>query len=186
MMSSEEFHTDCVIQHTKYQMYTRFGLPKLYRYVQQGKWHKIPRRCQTHPKEAKFINKYPPHDTCLHALLRCDTSALEAKINLEQAKCIYHAKVAATQALLQANLTIVSISDSRGRTPLHLAASYNASSTKEIVELLAKVCPTATSIQDQEGKTPVDYLAELTDTNTISGDSLSVKKKILGKQQDVP
>lgn len=157
------FQSDCVVQQSLYLFYTKFRVPKLYRYVDQGKWHKIPSRCMRYPHEAHFVHRYPPYDTALHRLLRTpDVRSTEYKqflVNLDpEIKAeMNQLRIKAILALIQANPSIVSITDWFGQTPLHLAC-INAECTKGTAEILLDAYPKAALIQDKSGKTPLHYL----------------------------
>lgn len=140
-------------------------MPRLYRYATQGTWHKIPKRCKTRPREAKFIHRYVPNDTALHRLLRAggspDHDDGEApKIPTDSAilKEVAQLLLEAVYALVEANPSIVCVSDSFGRTPLHLACMNVEQVSVQVVEILLEACPKVASVQDLSGSVPLDYL----------------------------
>lgn len=139
----------------KYALYQKFREPRLYRYAAAGDWDKIPRRCRSHPREAKFVHKYAPCDTALHRLLRPAGPCVDC--DMKTRRSIGEMKVQAVSALLTANPTAASAIDSFGRTPLHLAC-MDASSSAKAVELLLDEWPKATSMRDINGRTPLHYL----------------------------
>lgn len=155
------FQSDCIVQNSVYSIYTRFQVPKLYRYVHEGKWQKIPRRCKTRPREAKFVHKYAPCDTALHRLLRApDESWTERFLQTTNPALqneIAQLRLEAICALVEANPSIVSTPDCFGRTPLHLAC-INREYSEGAAEILLGACPAAASIHDTFGKTPLQYL----------------------------
>ena len=121
------FQSNCVFQQSSYALYTTFYVPKLYRYVYNGKWHKIPSRCKTHPREAKFIHRYAPRDTALHRILRppdlCSTEykQFHATTDPDTKDEIDKLRSNVVRALIEANPSITVTADCFGRTPLHLA-----------------------------------------------------------------
>lgn len=161
------FQSDCIIRQGLYTIYTRVQVPKLYRYVYEGKWHKIPLRCKTHPRETKFIHRYAPCDTALHRLLRPpEPHSEEYEEFLRNTKPDMQAEIVqlrlrAVCALMEANPPMLLTPDCFGQTPLHLAC-VNVEYTMGAAEMLLNACPRAALIQDTSGKTPLHYL--------ISGD----------------
>lgn len=157
------FQSDCPFRQGFYAFYTRLRVPKLYRYVYEGRWHKIPRRTQTHPHEAKFRHRYAPRNTALHCLLCApDSCSTEYKQFLETTNAamqqeIAHLRLKAVRALVEVNPSIVSTPDCLGRTPLHLAC-INIEYCEGAAEILLDACPMAGCIQDCSGKTPLHYL----------------------------
>lgn len=150
--------SECIFQHSKYTWYTRIQVPKLFKYVVNGSWDKIPKRAQTHPLEAKFVHLYPPNDTALHRIVRVPEDAQE-QLESSVLEDIAALRMQAIHALLRANPNAITFSDYKGQTPLHLACKH-ADLTKGAAELMITQCPEAAKVQDVDGKTPLHYLVE--------------------------
>ncbi len=166
------FQSDCPFQRGYYQLYSKLRVPKLYRYVCDGDWDKIPKRCMTHPHEAKFIHRYVPNNTPLHCLLRVpDLNSAEYQnfvktTNPVMRQDIANMRLAAVRALVETNPSIVSTPDCIGQTPLHLAC-INVECCNGVAEILLDACPTAALLQDSYGKTPLHYLLLMVNQNVL-------------------
>lgn len=72
-------------------------------------------------------------------------------------------KVNAISALVQAHRPIASITDSFGRTPLHLACMEVNNCCETAFDVILKASPKAAAHQDLEGRTPLHYLVSRND-----------------------
>lgn len=181
--SDRTFKSDCVIQTTKHKWYVKIRVPKLFQFVVDGKWDRVPYRAKSHPHEAYFVHAYAPNDTALHRMLFCKSgqdhdgsgnrspnnengSAISSStpttlFGSELSNEINHLRLTAIQALLDANPYAVATADHIGQTPLHLACQYAPISTQDVAELMLQYIPaveTAASMQDINGQTPLHCL----------------------------
>ena len=143
----------------KYALYTKFKEPRLYRLASKGDWGPIPQRCHTHPKEAEFIHRYAPSDTCLHQILRFPS----LDFNEESSRFMEQTKVDAIESLIATYPSIVSIKDSFGRMPLHLACMEIDACGQVCFEKILEAYPQAACHQDMEGRSPLHYLVARND-----------------------
>ena len=146
----------CYREQVAYALYARFKCPKMYKYAQSGDWDLIPARCQSHPKEASFVNKYAPNDTPLHRLLRydCTRQVITDATTLAQMQAW---KLQAVQALLKADRQTAAQPDALGRNPLHLACCDD--SAVSVAMEICRVNPRAAGMPDRvDQRTPLHYL----------------------------
>jgi len=156
------FDSDCCrLERYKYALYTKFKEPRLYRLASKGDWGPIPQRCRTHPKEAEFIHRYAPSDTALHQILRFP--ALELDVDCNTRECLEHIKEDAISCLIAAYRPIVSVKDSFGRMPLHLACMDIANCGEKSFYRILEAWPQAAAQQDMEGRSPLHYLVARND-----------------------
>jgi hypothetical protein len=161
----------CQRERYAYALYNRFKVPKLYKYASNGDWDKIPQRCQSHPREVKFVHYYAPSDTALHRLLSLtvttattnspslDTSSsVEWTIDIETRRHIEQVKLNAVMAMLRTDRWVASIRDTFGRTPLHVACMDLGMCGDECANYILEAYPKAAGILDIEGRTPLHYL----------------------------
>lgn len=167
----------CYRDSVKYTLYTKFLVPKLYTYVNTGRWDKIPDRCRLHPKEALFVHKYPPYDTALHHIIRPSTGESMIRqesddITIQQLDAI---KLNAIHALLEAakiasssssNNDITCVQDSFGRTTLHLACMVICNENIPLCILNAN--DMAATMNDNEQRTPLHLLCARNDTIPVN------------------
>ncbi|KAL7579449.1 hypothetical protein ACA910_014110 [Epithemia clementina (nom. ined.)] len=154
----------CYREQIAYSLFTKFREPKLYKMAQKGEWDLIPARCKLHPKEAEFVHKYAPNDTVLHRLLRA--VEIESSMELDEVTMteLGTLKVGAVNAILAACRGLVTVRDAYGRTPLHYACmNIHASAGEETIETIMQSNPSATCIQDHEGRNPMHYLLSRND-----------------------
>lgn len=118
-MGGDTLHC-CYREQLSYAWYAKFRLPKIYKYAVSGDWDLIPARCQTHPKEVSFVNKYAPNDTALHRVLHTDLCS-SAQYDADTFLQLNQLKWEAVQALVQVDRNVVHVADAFGRMPLHLA-----------------------------------------------------------------
>ena len=164
----------CYREQLSYALYSKFREPRLYSMVVTGDWDLIPARCKSHPKEASFTHKYPPHDTALSRLLRstagCSLPAVDATaaataatqqggMDAELVHQMNQLKLNAVVALLEANRLAAVTLDSFGRTPLHLACMDATTDDGAIASAILEINPAAAAIMDTaELRTPLHFL----------------------------
>jgi hypothetical protein len=143
-----------------FALYSKFQVPKLYRYAAHGEWDKIPARCKSHPKEVVFHYKYALCDTPLHALLRpmITEDSVRTKWDEENLKSFDALQLEAVVAMLETNAKAAAEVDNLGRTPLHLACMSCDERNVEIVFTIAHHYPKAVLIHDVDCRTPLHYL----------------------------
>jgi len=141
----------CYREQVAYAIYARFRLPKLYQYAgNMARWEHIPARCASHPQEMLFVNKYPPHDTALHQVVRqnldCVTKDVKEQLDEWKAKAI--------ESLLSKKTA--SQVDGLGRLPLHVACM---TMDEDSIRRLVNEYPEGCLVQDRVDKrTPLHYL----------------------------
>jgi hypothetical protein len=178
----------CYREQLGYALYATFREPKLYRMAVTGDWSGLVARCRSHPKEAAFVHKYPPADTALHRILQASWSS--ATSNTDTATChsenescsrddtlipldqetmeqFVALKMAAVQALLEANPHAAYLTDILGRTPLHLACMDIVPNNEQAVAIVAEILrvngSAATLADSHEQRTPLHYLVARND-----------------------
>jgi hypothetical protein len=125
----------------------------------KGDWAPIPQRCRTHPKEAEFIHRYAPSDTALHQILRFPAFDLDVDCNTRE--CLEKTKEDAVESLIDTYRPIASITDSFGRTPLHLACMDIQSCGETSFYRILDAWPKAAAHQEMTDlvkETPVDLV----------------------------
>ena len=149
----------CYREQVAFKLYSTFREPSLYRMALVGNWDLIPSRCISHPKEALFVHKYAPNDTALHRILRTELSEASCLDSNGRSKMV-QLKLQAVAALLEANRDLVTMRDSFGRTPLHLACMfYDGMDDNAVATLLVQSSDvSALAMQDVEGRTPLHLL----------------------------
>jgi hypothetical protein len=166
----------CQRERYAYALYNRFKVPKLYKYASNGDWDKIPQRCQSHPREVKFVHYYAPSDTALHRILSLTVtsiaatttsssssdpdaaSSVEWTVDVETRRHIEQVKLNAVMAMLRADRWVASIRDTFGRTPLHVVCMDLGLCGDECAKCILEACPMAAEMTDIEGRTPLHYL----------------------------
>jgi ankyrin repeat protein len=146
----------CQRERYGYALYTRFKVPKLYKFAANGDWDLIPQRCKSNPKEAQFVHFYAPSYTALHRILHSASGSLE--VDCATQNHIEQVKLDAISALLEANPSAGSVRDAFGRTPLHIACMDIAGCGVTAAYMIIDAYPKATAVLDVEGRTPVHYL----------------------------
>ena len=142
----------CYREQLAFSFYSIFREPKLFRMAVRGDWNRIPSRCRSHPREASFRHKYPPNETTLHVLLKpCLPCEDKRGLDLSET-CL----IEAVQALLGVSRQHAATTDALGRTALHVACSFGASS--KLLRLLVEASPPTVSQVDVEGRTPLHYV----------------------------
>lgn len=164
MVGGDHLHC-CYREQLSYALYSKFREPRLYNMVVQGDWDMIPARCMSHPKEASFVHKYPPHDTALSRLLRpaagCSLQDVMGQegLDAEMVQQMNQLKLDAVVALLEANRQAAVTQDSFGRTPLHLACMDANTDDGAIASAILEINPTAATIIDSgDLRTPLHFL----------------------------
>jgi len=161
----------CVWDSYKYNLYTKFREPKLYRYAAQGDWDLIPQRCKTHPKEATFVHKYAPMDTPLNRLLEQDDSCNILLMLMERAPQAVH------------------MVDIERRTPLHYLVARNERIPLKFLAKMVALCPEALSVKDEVGETPVDIIQsrkdELSNVDELTASLLKLQSMLSDSTKDV-
>jgi hypothetical protein len=109
----------------------------------------------------EFIHKYAPNDTCLHQILRFP--ALEMDVDSDTRHFLEQIKVDAISALVQTHRPIASLTDSFGRTPLHLACMDVNNCGETALDVILEAWPKAAAHQDMEGRAPLHYLVARND-----------------------
>jgi len=160
---------DCVIQETYFRFYQRMLIPKLYRLASEGCWEEVIQRVRSHPREAKFVNAYPPNDTAMHRVLRvnldgCFKNEVEDRNREELLDTARDLRSQVFLSLVKANPDIVMVLDVRNQTPLHLACQNCCPNETSITHHLFIMYPEATAIQDIHGNTPLHLLVVHPDT----------------------
>jgi len=163
---------DCVIGSTVYKLYMRWGVPRLFRYADQGQWDKIVDRARRYPAETKFVHKYAPADTALHRLVRplhvrgpedegkqssTEDPSEDAQLR-EEDPGVTELLLNAVRAILQVNPSAASVPNIFGRTPLHLACMHITPARAKAAQVLLNSCPMTARLRDQQGRTPLHYL----------------------------
>lgn len=159
-------HECCRMERCKYALFTKFQVPRLYRLAAKGDWGPIPQRCLTHPREVEFIHRYAPGDTAIHQILRFP--ALEMKVDCDTLQCLEKIKVDAISALIRTHSPIASVTDSFGRTPLHLACMDVSNCGETAFYIILEAWPKAAAHQDMEGRAPLHYLVARNDDIPLS------------------
>jgi hypothetical protein len=169
----------CYREQLGYALYATFREPRLYRMAVTGDWEGIPARCKSHPKEAAFVHKYPPADTALHRIVNASSLTTLASsivvcendshgtldepvpmaMNQETVDQFIALKMAAIRALLEANRQAASLTDTFGRTPLHLACmDVTDGGAAAALEILSANPMAATVTDVNEQRTPLHFL----------------------------
>jgi hypothetical protein len=168
--SSSSSHMQCCYRDSvAFTLYSRFCVPKLFHYAVSGDWDKIPIRCQTHPKEASFVHKYPPYDTALHRIVRPSIGEryIRQESDYNTIQKLDAIKMNAIQAIFHAtNNEIGCYQDSFGRTPLHLSC-MDVCGTVDVAIGVLQANSIAASILDSEQRTPLHLLCARNDTIPI-------------------
>lgn len=146
----------CQRERYGYALYTRFKVPKLYKFAANGDWDLIPQRCKSNPKEAQFVHFYAPSYTALHRILHSASGSLE--VDCATQNHIEQVKLDAISALLEANPLAGSVRDAFGRTPLHIACMDISGCGVTAANMIIEAYPKATAVLDVEGRTPLHYL----------------------------
>lgn len=173
----------CYREQLRYSLYRKFFEPKLYRLAAKGEWENIPQRCQYHPLEASFRHKYPPEDTALHRILRVivdlddDCGDCDGDDRIRIRHNIVECKSQAIRALLNAYPAATTITDSFGRTPLHLACMDPYCAAEELLiniteEMYRQYPKAAGLVLDVERRTPLHYLMARAASDSVINDRL--------------
>lgn len=159
-------HECCRMERYKYALFTKFQVPRLYRLAAKGDWGPIPQRCLRYRREVEFIHRYAPGDTALHQILRFP--ALEMKVDSDTLQFLEKIKVEAISALIHTHRPIASVTDSFGRTPLHLACMDVSNCGETAFYIILEAWPKSAAHQDMEGRAPLHYLVARNDDIPLS------------------